>query len=89
MDVRTEVTRQLMSEEGYEVTVADYDSADADLELTYRIGDFARTFLSQGTNEEFARVYIEEAWRETGTDLIGKGIIYAVNQNHAAMLTQA
>ena len=89
VDVRTEVTRQLMSEEGYEVTVADYDSADADLELTYRIGDFARTFLSQGTNEEFARVYIEEALRETDTDLIGKGIIYAVNQNHAAMLTQA
>lgn len=89
VDVRTEVTRQLMSEEGYEITVADYDSADADLELTYRIGDFARTFLSQGTNEEFARVYIEEALREPGTDLIGKGIIYAVNQNHAAMLTQA
>ncbi len=89
VDVRTEVTRQLMSEEGYEVTVADYDTADADLELTYRIGDFARTFLSQGTNEEFARVYIDEALRETGTDLIGKGIIYAVNQDHAAMLTQA
>ncbi|MCY3691929.1 MAG: DEAD/DEAH box helicase family protein [Chloroflexi bacterium] len=89
VDVRTEVTRQLMSDEGYQVTLADYESGGDDFELTYRAGDFARTFLSPGTNAEFARVYLEEALREPETDLIGKGIIYAVNQRHAAALTQA
>lgn len=89
VDVRTEVTRQLMSDDGYQVTLADYESGGDDFEMTYRAGDFARTFLSPGTNAEFARVYIEEALREPETDLIGKGIIYAVNQRHAAALTQA
>ena len=89
VDVRTEVTRQLMSDEGYQVTLADYENGGDDFEMTYRAGDFARTFLSPGTNAEFARVYIEEALREPETDLIGKGIIYAVNQRHAAVLTQA
>jgi type I restriction enzyme R subunit len=89
VDVRTEVTRQLMSDEGYQVTIADYETAGGDLELTYHAGDFARTFLAPGTNAEFARVYLEEALPEPETDLIGKGIIYAVNQRHAAALTQA
>ena len=89
VDVRTAVTRQLMSDEGYQVTIADYETAGGDLDLTYHAGDFARTFLSPGTNAEFARVYLEEALREPETDLIGKGIIYAVNQRHAAALTQA
>ena len=89
VDVRTEVTRQLMSDEGYQVTIADYETSGGDLDLTYHAGDFARTFLSPGTNAEFARVYLEEALREPETDLIGKGIIYAVNQRHAAALTQA
>ena len=89
VDVRTEVTGQLMSDEGYQVTLADYERGGDDFEVAYRAGDFARTFLSPGTNDEFARVYLEEALREPGTDLIGKGIIYAVNQRHAAALTQA
>ncbi|MDE2785415.1 MAG: DEAD/DEAH box helicase family protein [Chloroflexota bacterium] len=89
VDVRTEVTRQLMSDEGYQVTIADYETSGGDLDLAYHAGDFARTFLSPGTNAEFARVYLEEALREPETDLIGKGIIYAVNQRHAAALTQA
>ena len=89
VDVRTAVTRQLMSDEGYQVTIANYETAGGDLDLTYHAGDFARTFLSPGTNAEFARVYLEEALREPETDLIGKGIIYAVNQRHAAALTQA
>ena len=89
VDVRTEVTEALMSEEGYEVTIADYESDEGEQQFTYHIGDFARSFLSQGTNVEFARVYLAEALREPGTELIGKGIIYAVSQRHAAMLTQA
>ena len=89
VDVRTEVTAQLMSDEGYQITLEDYENAGGNLELTFRINDFGRTFLSQGTNEEFARVYIEEALREPGSNLIGKGIVYAVDQSHAAALTQA
>ena len=89
VDVRTEVTTQLMSDEGYQITLEDYENAGGNLELTFRINDLGRAFLSPGTNAEFARVYIEEALREPGSDLIGKGIVYAVDQSHAAALTQA
>ena len=88
VDVRTEVTAQLMSDAGYQVTLEDYESG-RDVDLTFHSGHFAQTFISPGTNDEFAQVYIDEALREPGTDLIGKGIIYAVNQRHAAALTQA
>ena len=88
LDVRTDVTTQLMSEEGFQVTVEDYESGE-DVSLEFHEKDYGRTFLSPDTNREFADRYIEHALREPETDIIGKGIIYCVSRAQAAQLTNA
>ena len=86
LDVRTDVTAQLMSDDGFQVTVEDYEGGE-DVELEFHERDYGRTFLSPDTNREFAERYIEHALREPGTDIIGKGIIYCVSRVQAAQLT--
>jgi type I restriction enzyme R subunit len=85
LDVRTDVTTQLMSEEGFQVTVEDYESGE-DVNLVFHEKDYGRSFLSPDTNREFAEQYIEHALREPETDIIGKGIIYCVSRAQAAQL---
>lgn len=85
LDVRTDVTAQLMSDEGFQVTVADYESGE-DIDLSFRETDYGRKFLSPDTNREFAERYIEHALREPETDIIGKGVIYCVSRAQAAQL---
>ena len=86
LDVRTDVTTQLMSEEGFQATVEDYESGE-DVNLEFHEKDYGRTFLSPDTNREFADRYIEHALREPETDIIGKGIIYCVTRAQAAQFT--
>ena len=86
LDVRTDVTAQLMSDEGFQVTVENYETGE-DVSLEFHEGDYGRTFLSPDTNREFAERYIELALREPGTSIIGKGIIYCVSRAQAALLT--
>ena len=86
LDVRTDVTVQLMSEEGFQVTVEDYESGE-DVNLEFHAKDYGRAFLSPDTNREFAERYIKHALREPETDIIGKGIIYCVSRAQAAQLT--
>ena len=86
LDVRTEVTRQLMSDEGFQMTVEDYETGE-DVHLEFHEGHYGRSFLSPDTNREFAEQYLERALREPQTDILGKGIIYCVNRMQAAQLT--
>ena len=86
LDVRTDVTTQLMSDEGFQLTLEDYESGE-DVSLAFHEKDYGRTFLSPDTNREFAYRYIEHALREPETDIIGKGIIYCVSRAQAAQLT--
>ena len=87
LDVRTDVTTQLMSEEGFQLTLEDYESGE-DISLAFHEKDYGRTFLSPDTNREFAERYIEHALREPETDIIGKGIIYCVSRAQAAQFTK-
>ena len=86
LDVRTDVTTQLMSEEGFQLTLEDYESGE-DISLAFHEKDYGRTFLSPDTNREFAERYIDLALREPETDIIGKSIIYCVSRAQAAQLT--
>jgi type I restriction enzyme R subunit len=86
LDVRTDVTTQLMSEEGFQVTVEDYESGE-DVNLEFHEKDYGRAFLSPDTNREFAEQYLEHALREPETEIVGKGIIYCVSRAQAAQLT--
>ena len=86
LDVRTEVTAQLMSDEGFQMTVEDYESGD-EVVVEFHESDYGRRFISPDTNREFAEQYIEHALREPEIDIIGKGIIYCVTRGQAAELT--
>lgn len=86
LDVRTDVTTQLMSDEGFQVTLENYETGE-DINLSFHEKDYGRTFLSPDTNREFAERYIAHALREPETDIIGKGIIYCVSRAQAAQLT--
>ena len=86
LDVRTDVTTQLMSDEGFQLTLEDYETGE-DISLAFHQKDYGNTFLSPDTNREFAERYIALALREPETDIIGKGIIYCVNRAQAAQFT--
>ena len=84
--VKTGVTAQLMSDEGFQMTVEDYETGD-EVVVEFHESNYGRTFLSPDTNREFAEQYVENALREPGTSIIGKGIIYCVTRAQAAQLT--
>ena len=85
-DARTEITTQLLSDEGYAVVVSDPDGEDA--EETYFQRDFERKFFSDRTNRIFCKTFLENALRDPLSGEIGKTIIFCVSQNHASRITQ-
>ena len=86
VDARTEVTTQLLAEEGFVVSFTD-DTGD-EQEETYKQREFERRFFSDATNQLFCKTFLESALRDPVTGEIGKSIVFAVSQHHAARLTQ-
>lgn len=86
VDARTEVTTQLLSEEGFIVEVTDENGGTT--EESYEQRQFEKKFFSPETNQLFCKTFLENALRDPVTREIGKSIIFAVSQNHAAKLAQ-
>lgn len=86
VDARTDITTQLLSDEGYSATDTNNEGEEA--EETFRGRDFERKFFSDSTNRVFCETFMANALRDPITNEIGKTIIFAVSQNHAAKLTQ-
>ncbi|MCC7161465.1 MAG: DEAD/DEAH box helicase family protein [Anaerolineae bacterium] len=86
VDARTDVTTQLLSDEGYAVLVPTEDGIDAEQFFDQR--DFEKKFFSEATNRLFCKTFLEHALRDPISGEIGKTIIFAVSQAHAAKLTQ-
>ena len=86
VDARTEVTTQLLSDDGFVVPVTD-DTED-EREETYRQREFEKRFFSNATNQVFCRTFLENALRDPVSGEIGKSIVFAVSQRHAARLAQ-
>ncbi len=86
VDARTEITTELLSEEGFVVNYTD-DSGD-DQEEAYKQSEFEKRFFSDATNQLFCRTFLENALRDPVSGEIGKSIIFAVSQHHAAKLAQ-
>ncbi|MBN1638333.1 MAG: DEAD/DEAH box helicase family protein, partial [Ignavibacteriales bacterium] len=85
VDARTEVTTQLLSDKGYAVITQNENEQE---EETFFQRDFEKKFFSEDTNRLFCRTFLENALLDPITKEIGKTIIFAVSQNHAAKLTQ-
>jgi len=86
VDARTDVTTQLLSEQGYAVVVENEEGQEE--EESYFQRDFEKKFFSEDTNRLFCTTFIKNALRDPVSGEVGKTIVYAVSQNHAAKLTQ-
>ena len=87
VDARTDVTTQLLADEGFIVTFTD-DAGEYQAEA-FKKRDFERNFFSEATNKLFSRTFMENALRDPVSGEIGKSIVFAVSQDHAAKLVQA
>jgi len=85
IDARTEITTQLLSDEGYAVVNQTEDGEESD---TFVSRDFEKRFFSDKTNYVFCKTFIEKALRDPITNEIGKTIIFAVSQNHARKIAE-
>jgi type I restriction enzyme R subunit len=85
-DARTEITTELLSEEGY--IFEGVDEEGNDVEETFLKKDFEKRFFSDTTNTIFCETFLKEAKRDPYTGEIGKTLIFCVSQNHASKITQ-
>ncbi len=86
VDARTEVTTQLLSEDGFIISFT--DDTGEDQQETFKQREFEKRFFSEATNALFCKTFMENALVDPISWEIGKSILFAISQNHAAKLTQ-
>jgi type I restriction enzyme R subunit len=86
VDARTDITTKLLSEEGYGVLTVSEDEQNT--EQTFYQKDFEKKFFSEATNRVFCETLLHNSLRDPVSGEIGKTLVFAVSQNHAAKLTQ-
>ena len=87
VDARTDITTRLLSEEGFFVSFTDENTGD-EMEEAFGQRDFEKRFYAGATNELFCKTFLENALRDPVTGEVGKSIVFAVSQDHAARLAQ-
>ena len=85
-DARTEITTQLLNDEGYTVQITDDEGNEVDTTFSQR--DFEKKLFSENTNRIFCHTFLENALLDPVSGEIGKAIVFCVSQNHAAKITQ-
>ena len=86
VDARTGITTKLLSEEGFIVSFT--DDAGEDQQEAFKQREFEKRFFARATNQLFCKTFLENALRDPVSGEIGKSIVFAVSQNHAAKLAQ-
>ncbi len=93
VDARTEVTTQLLSDQGFAaVAISDTPAAEVEVqqngEQRFKQRSFEKRFFSDPTNRLFCETLLAHGLRDPISGEFGKTIVFAVSQNHAAKLTQ-
>jgi type I restriction enzyme R subunit len=86
VDARTEITTELLADEGYSITVEDENGELQD--QTFFGKDFEKKFFSDETNEVFCQTFLKKALRDPLSGEVGKSIVFCVRQSHATRITQ-
>lgn len=86
VDARTEVTTALLSEEGFVVSFS--DDTGEDQQEAFKQREFEKRFFSEASNLLFCKTFLDNALRDPVSGEIGKSVVFAVSQNHAAKLAQ-
>ena len=88
VDARTDITTQLLSDQGYAVIRKSGEYGDEDEEETYFGKNFERTFFSENTNKMFCQTFLQNALRDPISSEIGKTIVFCISRKHAAKITR-
>jgi type I restriction enzyme R subunit len=89
VDARTNITTQLLADEGYAVVMqSDEEEQDDEDKEIFFAKDFEKKFFSEETNRILCKTFIENAKRDPLSGEIGKSIIFCVSRKHAAKITQ-
>lgn len=86
IDARTEITTQLLSDEGF--SFKDKDDSGNDVEEVLGVRDFEKKFFSDETNRIFCKTLLDNCFRDPVTGEIGKTLVFCVSQKHASKITQ-
>lgn len=87
VDARTEISTELLSEEGYSVMVENEEDGELE-EQTYFGKDFEKKFFSDKTNRVFCETFLKNALRDPLSGEIGKSIVFCVRQDHATRIAK-
>jgi type I restriction enzyme, R subunit len=79
-DVRSDITTQALAEKGWAVVINEQEE-------NFKIQDLERKIFTPARNRLMCEAFIKEAQKDP-TGVIGKSIVFAVNQKHARNLTQ-
>jgi len=82
IDARTEITTELLSDEGYAIQVDNEDGGVDDAVFGAR--QFERTFFNEDTNRVFCETILKNGLIDPLTSEFGKTLVFAVSQAHAA-----
>ena len=85
LDARTDITTQMLADEGYTVTVPATEDGQ-EQELVFGKKAYERKFFSDVTNLSFVRCFFDNAKRDQLTGEVGKTICFAVSRRHATKL---
>ena len=89
VNARTEVTTQLLSDQGYAAVVINEGAAgEQTSEQRFKQKSFEKKFFSEPTNQLFCETLLKHGLRDPISAEFGKTIVFAVSQAHAAKLTQ-
>ena len=87
VDARTDVTTELLSEKGAVVSFIDEETGE-ETEASYKFHDYEKRYFSDETNRVFCETFLGHALRDPLSGEIGKSIVFAVSQDHAARIAQ-
>ncbi|MEX0910067.1 MAG: DEAD/DEAH box helicase family protein [Candidatus Paceibacterota bacterium] len=90
VDARTEITTDLLSDEGLAVHKTNEDGESVDDIFNER--HYERKFFNEETNIAMCKAFIDNALcdpvtKKLGVELFGKSIVFCVSQRHAARIT--
>ncbi len=80
IDLRSDITTQALDESGWSVVINEQEES-------YKIQDLERKIFTPARNQVMCEAFLKEAQRDPG-GVIGKSLIFAVNQEHATTLTK-
>ena len=86
IDLRTEITTELLSKKGMEVEIKNNDTGEIEKQI-YFGKHFEKKFFNEDTNREFCEQILEHGEYDPITGEFGKTIIFCRSQDHASKIT--